>query len=388
MPLNKAQLMDTPGGPGVVGAVKAGTGIALSGDGTISINPSTQVTQLVAGSNITLNPPDGFGAVTITATSSGGVTQINAGTGITVSGNTGNVTISTNPSTQVTQLVAGSNISLSPTNGFGAVTITATSSGVTQINAGTGITVSGNTGNVTISANASEVVTGITAGPGISVTGPVGNVTISANASQLVTGITAGTGITVSGSVGNVTISTNPSTQVTQLIAGSNISLSPTNGFGAVTISSLANDIPSGTIMLFMQAAAPTGWTQVTTQNNVGIRIVNTAGGGTGGTIPFSTLFSPTASYTGSVTITSGQVGDTTLSVAQLATHAHPNVFSSGYSEAGNAFGWRLYPDDGFTDVAGSSATHTHSLVGAVAGGNFSSNFALQYVDVIAASKN
>ena len=36
MPLTKAQLMPPPGGPGVIGAIKAGQGIVISPDGTIS----------------------------------------------------------------------------------------------------------------------------------------------------------------------------------------------------------------------------------------------------------------------------------------------------------------------------------------------------------------
>lgn len=67
MPLNKAQLMATPGGPGVIGAVKAGTGIAISGDGTISIDPNTVVAKLVAGANVSLVPNTGIGTVTINA---------------------------------------------------------------------------------------------------------------------------------------------------------------------------------------------------------------------------------------------------------------------------------------------------------------------------------
>jgi len=121
MPLNKAQLMETPGGPGVVGAVKVGNGLLIAGDGTISVNPATQVTQLIAGSNITLNPSAGFGAVTITATAQGGVTQINAGTGITVTGNTGNVTVSVNANEVVTGIAAGSNITV--TSNVGNITV-------------------------------------------------------------------------------------------------------------------------------------------------------------------------------------------------------------------------------------------------------------------------
>jgi len=44
-------------------------------------------------------------------------------------------------------------------------------------------------------------------------------------------------------------------------------------------------EIPSATVMLFMQAAAPTGWTLVTTWNDRALTITSTAaqGGGTGG---------------------------------------------------------------------------------------------------------
>lgn len=39
-----------------------------------------------------------------------------------------------------------------------------------------------------------------------------------------------------------------------------------------------------GTRMVFYQAAAPTGWTQVTDHNDFMLRVVSTAGGGSGGT--------------------------------------------------------------------------------------------------------
>lgn len=73
MPLNKAQLMDAPGGPGVIGAVKAGTNITISADGTIS-----------------------------SQNSGGTITGITPGFGILGGGNTGNVTISANTDDLVT----------------------------------------------------------------------------------------------------------------------------------------------------------------------------------------------------------------------------------------------------------------------------------------------
>lgn len=62
--------------------------------------PSSYVTKLVAGANITLNPVDGTGAVTITGEEAG-----------------------------VTQLIAGSNVTLTPADGKGVVTIASTGGG-------------------------------------------------------------------------------------------------------------------------------------------------------------------------------------------------------------------------------------------------------------------
>jgi hypothetical protein len=57
MPLAKVQLMESPGGPGVTGAVKAGSGITISADGTISATSGGGgITQLTAGAGITISP--------------------------------------------------------------------------------------------------------------------------------------------------------------------------------------------------------------------------------------------------------------------------------------------------------------------------------------------
>jgi hypothetical protein len=165
---------------------------------------------------------------------------------------------------------------------------------------------------------------------------------------------------------------------------------------GRITAASsgTGGSIPAGTVLSFFQAAAPTGWTQVATQNNKGIRIVSGTGGGTGGTIGFSSLFSATASYAGSINITSGSVGDTSLSTAQLASHAHATTFDGQgfYSNTGGGSrtaGGGSEQVIGFAMSAnGGSAVHTHSLAGAAANGNFTSNFDLQYIDMILASKD
>ena len=51
--------------------------------------------------------------------------------------------------------------------------------------------------------------------------------------------------------------------------------------------------VPSGATMLFYQASAPTGWTQVTSSvDNRALRVVNGSGGGSGGNSSFTSAFS------------------------------------------------------------------------------------------------
>jgi hypothetical protein len=138
--------------------------------------------------------------------------------------------------------------------------------------------------------------------------------------------------------------------------------------------------IPSGTVMLFYQAAAPTGWTQVTTQNNKALRIVSGTGGGTGGSVDFTTAFASQA-VSGSV----GTSGATTLSTSQIPSHTH----TASYNERGSGGGGDgpdNFGSSGFiTNATGGGDSHTHT------GGTFTGtaiNLAVQYINVIIASKN
>ncbi len=60
-------------------------------------------------------------------------------------------------------------------------------------------------------------------------------------------------------------------------------------------------DIPTGTSMLFAQAAAPVGWVKSTSHNNKALRLVNGAGGGSGGQMDFTTAFSSNISTGGTI---------------------------------------------------------------------------------------
>lgn len=103
--------------------------------GTVPV--SAGVSQIVAGTNVTVSPGGGTGVVTVNSTGGGsGVSSLTAGTAIGLSGSTGAVTIS---NTGVTSIVAGSNITISGSTG--AVTINSsggTGIGSSQFFTGTG----------------------------------------------------------------------------------------------------------------------------------------------------------------------------------------------------------------------------------------------------------
>jgi len=170
------------------------------------------------------------------------------------------------------------------------------------------------------------------------------------------------------------------------------------NGAGALPTFQTAAAFATGTVLLFYQSAAPTGWTQVTTAglNDSALRITTSTGGSTGGTTAFSTVFTnqtPTgtvattntattatmASYTpaGSISVTVGAgslavgagtfaVGATTLSIAQIPSHTHFYYNNgSGYDNPYNVGGNRYLEFAGaYTGYEGGGGSHTHGLTG------------------------
>lgn len=225
----------------------------------------------------------------------------------------------------------------------------------------------------TLNQNTTGSAATLTTGRTIAITGDLAYTSPSFNGSANVTA--AGTLATVNANVGSFTyasITVNAKGLITAASSGS-APVSP---------------IPTGTVMLFYQAAAPTGWTQVVTQNNKALRVVSGTGGGTGGTVAFTTAFSSQA-VSGSV----GTSGATTLDLSQIPSHAHFNptyTASCGsgghaqvYSANNNEIGLQTAGMVG--DYEGGSGSHTHS------GGTFTGtaiNLAVQYIDVILCSKN
>jgi Collagen triple helix repeat (20 copies) len=147
--------------------------------------------------------------------------------------------------------------------------------------------------------------------------------------------------------------------------AGDSSSKVATTGFVTAAVAA-----PTGTTMLFVQAAAPVGWTKVTTHDNKALRVVSGTTGGTGGgTLGFTTLFGRTATDA------------LTLSTAQMPAHAH-NGINSGPAlcgtaqflfDAGAAYGFDTY---GLANTGG-GGSHAHGL-----------DMRVAYVDTIICSKN
>jgi len=156
-------------------------------------------------------------------------------------------------------------------------------------------------------------------------------------------------------------------TTVTLTLDSGNLSASLT---GVSVGLNLSNDpiglIPSGTVMLFYQATAPTGWTKNTTAslNDHALRVVTSAGwtGGTNGSVAFSTAF--TSAYT----------------TSSNGAHTHTGTTNGDGATGGvDAFGANPF----------ASPTHTHTFTTASNGAHtHTTNLAVKYLNLILASKN
>jgi len=167
-----------------------------------------------------------------------------------------------------------------------------------------------------------------------------------------------GTGLTSAGSSGNVLTS---------------------NG-SAFTSSAPTVSVPSGSVMVFFQSGAPTGWTKVTSQDNKALRVVSGTGGGTGGSNAFTTALNSSVTATGST-------ADHILTTGQLPAHTH-SYDQKVYNQPGigNAGGGGARVDENtqgaITGSLGSGEGHGHGA------GSIAVNVNVQYIDVILCSKD
>jgi len=127
-----------------------------------------------------------------------------------------------------------------------------------------------------------------------------------------------------------------------------------------------AGGLPAGSVMLFGQANAPTGWVKRTDLDENAIRIMSSGGGG-GGTVNFSTVFGYTTT------------GAHTLTIDQIPAHTH-NVVSnapSNFAGGGNTIPPFVNGPSVATTSAGGGLSHTHNM-----------DMRVKYRDVIMATKS
>jgi hypothetical protein len=149
-----------------------------------------------------------------------------------------------------------------------------------------------------------------------------------------------------------------------------------------------SNPLPTGTVLLFAQTNAPTGWTKNTTTGNQHALRVVTGTAGTGGTVDFTTAFASKA-VTGTVSV-SGSAGATTLTTPQIPSHSH--TLTSGtayYGPVGRLLSRTASGPTTNSSNTGGGGSHTHPLT--ISSASFSGNaidMAVRYIDVIRATKN
>jgi len=240
--------------------------------------------------------------------------------------------------------------------------------------------------------------------------------------------VTIGTGVTIFGNTGI-------------------ISATEFRGNGA----NLTGVFPQGTLMLFQQTSAPTGWTKQTTHNDKTLRVVS-GSASSGGSTAFTSVFAsrtPTGSVsgsnsggsvtgsvsgsnsggsvTGSVSGSNsgGSVSNTTLTESQIPSHTHTinngtlvrrNVPGANFASGGAGYG---EPNDLSNTSTGGGGAHSHGFTNPTWSGSWTQgvftnpswsgswtqgvftnpswsgsfsgsamDFAVQYVDLIIASKN
>jgi hypothetical protein len=162
--------------------------------------------------------------------------------------------------------------------------------------------------------------------------------------------------------------------------------------------------MPSGTVVPFFQASAPVGWTQVTAQNDKLIRVVSGSGGGSGGTNAFSTVNAQTT--TGNHTlaaaelpsVTSGGSFSVTCYFGGSSSYLGPISNNSSYGfggylvpNSGSAYAPAVYGANPISYVGGTSGSSSVSSTSNNTSGaahNHPITMAIQYIDIIIASKN
>ena len=336
----------------------------LTKGGLNSLAGASGVSQIIAGTGVTISPAGGTGAVTINASGGGGgtITAVNAtGTGLSASTTGGVVTLTGNAVTAVTSSVPG----VTATNTSGSVALSGAV--VNSVTAGTGVTVTGTAANPIINATGgSGTVTSVSAGTNVTVTGTASAPIINVPSIGVTSVTNADAGLTVTNIAGAVTIYDNG---VLSITAGTGVTLGGTAQNPVISSSGIAS-ITGGTGI----SATTVGG--ATTLANTGVTSVT---GGSGITV---------SSSTGGVTISSSGTSGGVLAQWGIPVGILPSgtfgsngavTFASAVSVVWTTGLWAYFPANAIT---GSNAAGTYWTV---MGGTTSAPTATVYNTTLAA---
>jgi len=181
---------------------------------------------------------------------------------------------------------------------------------------------------------------------------------------------------------------------VNGVVAATDEELSLLSGRSLASTDDVIDNFPVGTLMLFQQTAAPTGWTKQTTHNDKTLRVVSGAAG-SGGTSAFSTVFAKTA--TDSYTLLAADIPSHTHTFTgdAVAAHTHTITPISDFETVGSsaesltrATTRAATTDSATASGGGHTPTGTNAATGGGGGHTHGMDIRVQYVDLIICSKN
>ena len=147
---------------------------------------------------------------------------------------------------------------------------------------------------------------------------------------------------------------------------------------------------PDGTSMFFYQSSAPTHWVKSTSHNDKMLRVVTGNGGGSGGSISFTTFTGRSFTFPYS---SNSSTNNKTLSSNQIPSHTHSNMGTKltffPQNPNGTYNGGDVRRGPGWTRNTNSTggvsgpSQHSHPFSSSGTSPSISCNINVQYIDVI-----